>query len=54
MADFETHPVGTFERLDWLESENFQLKRQIETLTQLLNDWNHVGSVDRMSGADDA
>ena len=53
MADFETHPVGTFDRLKWLESENIRLKRQVEKLTQSLNDSSWAGSVDRMSGAYD-
>jgi hypothetical protein len=56
MADFETHPVGTFDRLKWLESENIRLKRQVEKLTQALDDrsWGSwVGAVDRMSGAYD-
>ena len=54
MADFETHPVGTFERLKWFESENIRLKQKVEKLTQSLNDQSWVGSVDRMSGAFDA
>lgn len=53
MADFETHPVGTFDRLNWLESENIRLKRQVEKLMQALDDRSWAGSVDRMSGAYD-
>ena len=53
MADFETHAVGTFERLKWFESENMRLKRQVEKLTQALNDRSWAVSVDRMSGAYD-
>ena len=53
MADFETHPIGTFDRLKWLESENIRLKRQVEKLTKAIDDRSWVGAVDRMSGAYD-